>query len=210
MGRNRGARAESVPLRSPRENRAGGAPRGRGTARCRGERRLEPRQGRLMGAPGMKVSRRAVLSTGGALVVSFALAPSLAAAAARSSGEAADRSLPGSLRSTPMLDSWLRIDARGIRAAPRSLLGNPAHRRVMGRSWPRVDIPAKVFGESAFVQDLRLAGMVHARVVHPPSYGARLRSFETAPILRRSRAATGRAIPSCGFQPCRSRWRWWC
>ena len=252
-----------------------------------------------MGVPDMKVSRRAVLSTGGALVVSFALAPSLAGAAARSAGRAADRSLPGSLRSTPMLDAWLRIDAGGItvftgkaelgqgiktallqvaaeelavqpqaitlvtadtartpdegytagslsmedsgtaimnaaaqareimmrlaserlrqprgeltaaqgaviapggrriayadlvsdrtlhvRAEPRSPLGNPAHRRVMGRSWPRVDVPAKVFGERAFVQDLRLADMVHARVVRPPSYGARLRSVETAPILR--------------------------
>jgi len=71
-----------------------------------------------------------------------------------------------------------------VRAEQRSQLGDPAHRRVMGRSWPRVDIPAKVFGGKAFIQDLRLAGMVHARVVRPPSYGARLRSVETAPVLR--------------------------
>lgn len=71
-----------------------------------------------------------------------------------------------------------------VRAKPHSELGNPAHRRVMGRSWPRVDIPAKVFGESAFVQDLRFVGMVHARAVRPPSYGARLRSVQIAPVLR--------------------------
>ena len=70
-----------------------------------------------------------------------------------------------------------------VRAEPGSPLGDPAHRRVMGRSWPRLDIPAKVFGEAAFIQDLRLAGMVHARVVRPPSYAARLRSVDTAPVL---------------------------
>ncbi|HZT01216.1 MAG TPA: molybdopterin cofactor-binding domain-containing protein [Steroidobacteraceae bacterium] len=71
-----------------------------------------------------------------------------------------------------------------VSAEPGAPLGDPAHRRVMGRSWPRIDIPAKVLGEMAFIQDLRPAGMVHARVVRPPSYGARLRSVESAPVLR--------------------------
>jgi nicotinate dehydrogenase subunit B len=34
------------------------------------------------------------------------------------------------------------------------------------------------------VQDLRLPGMLHARVVRPPSYGARLRSLDTATVER--------------------------
>src|SRR6185437_15077617 len=67
-----------------------------------------------------------------------------------------------------------------VRAEPHSQLGDPAHRRIMGRSLARRDIPAKVFGEPAFIQDLRPAGMVHARVVRPPSYGARLRSVDAA------------------------------
>jgi CO/xanthine dehydrogenase Mo-binding subunit len=71
-----------------------------------------------------------------------------------------------------------------VSAEPGAPLGDPARRRVMGRSWPRIDIPAKVLGEVAFIQDLRPAGMVHARVVRPPSYGARLRSVESAPVLR--------------------------
>ena len=32
----------------------------------------------------------------------------------------------------------------------------------------------------SYVQDLRLPGMVHARVVRPPGYGARLKSLDTA------------------------------
>ncbi|MGE0311074.1 MAG: molybdopterin cofactor-binding domain-containing protein [Lautropia sp.] len=44
--------------------------------------------------------------------------------------------------------------------------------RVVGRSLPRVDIPAKVRGELVFVHDLRLPGMLHGRVVRPPYAGA--------------------------------------
>jgi CO/xanthine dehydrogenase Mo-binding subunit len=39
-----------------------------------------------------------------------------------------------------------------------------------------------VTGGAAYVHDLRLPGMVHARVVRPPSYGARLRELRTADV----------------------------
>jgi len=61
-----------------------------------------------------------------------------------------------------------------VRAAPESKLGNA--RRFVGKSIQRIDIPAKVTGGAAYVHDLRLPGMVHARVVRPPSYGAQLKS----------------------------------
>ena len=50
----------------------------------------------------------------------------------------------------------------------------------MGRDVPRVDIPAKLTGGEAYVQDLRLEGMLHARVVRGPSYGTRLRTPDLA------------------------------
>src|SRR5205823_6609271 len=37
-------------------------------------------------------------------------------------------------------------------------------------------------GGAAYVHDLRLPDMVHARVVRPPSYGARLKSVEMEPV----------------------------
>jgi len=58
----------------------------------------------------------------------------------------------------------------------------PAQHRIVGRSLPRRDIPAKVTGGAAFVQDLRLPGMVHGRVVRPPRYRARLDSFDEAEV----------------------------
>ncbi len=69
-----------------------------------------------------------------------------------------------------------------VPAQPQSPLRDPGARTVMGQSMPRVDIPAKLTGNPIYVQDLRLAGMVHARVVRPPSYGARLRSLDTSDV----------------------------
>jgi len=46
--------------------------------------------------------------------------------------------------------------------------------KIVGTAVPRQDIPAKVTGAAAYVQDVRLPGMVHARVVRPPRMGAKL------------------------------------
>ncbi len=37
-------------------------------------------------------------------------------------------------------------------------------------------------GGAAFVQDLRLPGMLHGRVVRPPRYGSKLESFDEAKV----------------------------
>ena len=71
-----------------------------------------------------------------------------------------------------------------VRAEPQSKLRDPQSYTVMGKSLARVDIPAKVTGGVAYVQDLRLPGMVHARVVRPPSYAARLRAIATDGVQR--------------------------
>jgi CO/xanthine dehydrogenase Mo-binding subunit len=75
-------------------------------------------------------------------------------------------------------------DTLHIRARPNSKLKDAKDYTIVGRSMPRVDIPAKVTGGVAYVHDLRPDGMVHARVVRPPRYGARLRSVDTASIER--------------------------
>ncbi|VVQ35077.1 xanthine dehydrogenase family protein molybdopterin-binding subunit [Pseudomonas fluorescens] len=54
--------------------------------------------------------------------------------------------------------------------------------KLIGHSLPRLDIPAKVSGGAAFVQDMRLPGMLHARVIRPPHPGCTLQAFDTASI----------------------------
>ncbi|MDB5945470.1 MAG: putative oxidoreductase subunit protein [Ramlibacter sp.] len=246
------------------------------------------------------LTRRQLLAGGGALVVSFALRPDgIAAPAPRPAPPAAaEPELPGSLKKLPLLDGWIRIDAKGnvtvftgkaelgqgiktalvqvaaeelivsparvtivtadtsrtadegytagshsmqdsgtairhaaaqarvlllglaaqrlgvsadglqvqdglvraeggrsvgygdlvadqtlhVQAQPQSTLRDPARHTVVGKSLRRLDIPAKVTGGAAYVQDLRLPGMVHARVLRPPSPGATLRSLDSGAV----------------------------
>ncbi|MBB3950786.1 xanthine dehydrogenase family protein molybdopterin-binding subunit [Aureimonas jatrophae] len=70
------------------------------------------------------------------------------------------------------------------RASPNARLKPTAEFREMGRPRGRIDIPGKVTGGAAYVQDMRPDGMVHGRVVRPPSPRARLVSVDTAPVER--------------------------
>lgn len=45
---------------------------------------------------------------------------------------------------------------------------------LIGNPLPRLDLPRKVSGQSTFIHDLQLPGMVHGRVLRAPLYGARL------------------------------------
>jgi nicotinate dehydrogenase subunit B len=73
-------------------------------------------------------------------------------------------------------------DTLHVQAQPKSTLKDPATYKVMGQPLQRVDIPAKVTGGEAYVQDMRLPGMVHARLVRPPSYGAQLTGCDTSAV----------------------------
>lgn len=46
--------------------------------------------------------------------------------------------------------------------------------RLVGQSLQRIDIPRKVFAESAYIQDIRMDGMLHARVVRTGDREAKL------------------------------------
>ena len=51
---------------------------------------------------------------------------------------------------------------------------DPKDHTVVGKSIPRVDIPAKVTGRFAYIHDFRVPGMLHGRVVRPPAIGCLL------------------------------------
>src|SRR3954471_18823329 len=58
--------------------------------------------------------------------------------------------------------------------------------RLIGENLPRLDIPAKVTGGEAYLQDMRLPGMLHARVVRGPSEGTRLKPADVAAVAAMS------------------------
>jgi CO/xanthine dehydrogenase Mo-binding subunit len=87
---------------------------------------------------------------------------------------------PGSdLRTT----YWEVAGATLQREASAKVAPKPARQhRLIGTSMKRRDIPAKVSGGPAYVHDLRLPGMVHARVVRPAMPRAKLLEAELGPV----------------------------
>jgi nicotinate dehydrogenase subunit B len=65
-----------------------------------------------------------------------------------------------------------------MKVAPRARAKDPHKYTVVGSSVPRKDIPAKVTASFTYVQDVRVPGMLHGRVVRPYGVGARLRDVD--------------------------------
>src|SRR4051794_28758267 len=59
---------------------------------------------------------------------------------------------------------------------------DPKNYKLVGTPVPRVDIPDKVTGAFTYMQDFRVAGMLHGRVVRPPAFGARLERVDEGSI----------------------------
>ena len=73
----------------------------------------------------------------------------------------------------------LRRDATG-----RSPTKSVSDYSIVGRNAPRVDLAAKVFGAPAFIHDMVLDGVVHARVVRQPRRGAAIAKVDEAALRR--------------------------
>jgi len=65
------------------------------------------------------------------------------------------------------------------KAAP---LKNPDNFKLVGQSVQRLDIPGKVTGQFTFMQDFKVPGMYHGRVVRPAGMGAKLISVDESSI----------------------------
>jgi isoquinoline 1-oxidoreductase len=56
----------------------------------------------------------------------------------------------------------------------------PADYRIMGKSFTRSDALEKVTGKAQYAADIRLPGMLYARILRPPAHGAVLKRLDTA------------------------------
>jgi nicotinate dehydrogenase subunit B len=54
--------------------------------------------------------------------------------------------------------------------------------KLAGSAVPRLDVPGKAYGTYPYVVNVRLPGMLHGRMIYPPSIGARVRSVDKASI----------------------------
>src|SRR4051812_11386569 len=65
-----------------------------------------------------------------------------------------------------------------VQAKPKS----PAEYKVVGQSIERRDVAWKVYGTRDFVTDVRVKGMLHARVIRPPRAACKVRSVDESSI----------------------------
>jgi nicotinate dehydrogenase subunit B len=70
----------------------------------------------------------------------------------------------------------------GPKMRAKSPLKSPNDYRVVGKSIPRFDVPAKVTGVFEFVHNVRVPGMLHGRVVRLPSFGAKLLAVDESSV----------------------------
>ena len=74
---------------------------------------------------------------------------------------------------------------RQVQARPS--LKEPAQFKIDGQSHTRRDGEAKVTGQAQYAADIRVPGMLYAKILRPPAHGATLKSVDTAP----AKAVTG-------------------
>jgi CO/xanthine dehydrogenase Mo-binding subunit len=63
----------------------------------------------------------------------------------------------------------------------RAALKEPAQFTIVGQPVPRRDAREKVTGKAQYAGDVRLPGMLYAKILRPPSHFAKLRNVDTAP-----------------------------
>ncbi len=82
-------------------------------------------------------------------------------------------------------DYWSMADAIDLRrrATGTAPVKRPSGYRIVGRSLPRLDLPAKIRGEG-FIHDIAPDGMLHARVLRQPWRGANLAALDEAAVRK--------------------------
>ena len=81
---------------------------------------------------------------------------------------------------------------RHVQAKP--ALKNPAQYKIAGQSHTRRDGEVKVTGKAHYSADIRVPGMLYAKILRPPAHGAKIKSVDTAP----AKAVTGAQIVQDG------------
>jgi nicotinate dehydrogenase subunit B len=142
-----------------------------------------PDEGVTSGSHSMQDSGMALLNAAAnvrmLLTREAALAWNIAPQQVTTTGKAEMKGPAGQLISYQKIAANMSLHVEAIAGAP---LRRPDQFRSMGREIGRVDIPAKVSGGLAYVHDMRLPGMLHARVVRGPSMGTQLSNPDLAAI----------------------------
>jgi len=75
-------------------------------------------------------------------------------------------------------------------------LKDPSEFRLIGQQVKRKDLPPKIDGSAVFTLDIERPGMLTAVVLHPPRFGAKVKSFDAARALKQPGVKRVVEIPS--------------
>ena len=98
------------------------------------------------------------------------------------------------------LDYWSLAGEVDLTVAPTGEVAakSPDRHKIVGRSFGRLDLPAKVFGQ-AYLHDMAPAGLLHARVLRQPGFKASLVSLDEAAIRRAAAPAEVEILRDASF-----------
>ena len=149
---------------------------------------ITPNQGSSVGSQGVQTGgkqTRAAAAAAKAALLKLASTnlgvpvASLSVAGRRRLGRRQDRHLRRADRRQALQhDDHRLLDEHGnATTPPQAVAGSPdtkpvSQYKIVGTNPPRVDIPTKVTGKYTYVQNIRVPGMMHGRVVRPRGQGA--------------------------------------
>jgi CO/xanthine dehydrogenase Mo-binding subunit len=77
---------------------------------------------------------------------------------------------------------WNKLYGNPLRVQGKAVPKKPAEYKVVGKPFPQKSITEKVMGRQQFITDIKVDGMVHARVVRPLNAGCTLESVDETSI----------------------------
>ncbi len=89
---------------------------------------------------------------------------------------------------------------------PEPTLKEPARFRLIGTDLPPIDVAAKSSGAAIYTIDIRRPGMVHSAILHPPAFGATVKSIDAAAAEAIDGVLGVRQVPSGVAVIARSTW----
>lgn len=78
--------------------------------------------------------------------------------------------------------AWNKLYGNELFAPGQAKPKNPADYKIVGTSVPRQDIRRNVFGKQQYVGDIKVPGMLHARMIRPPVAGTQPVSVDASSI----------------------------
>ena len=77
---------------------------------------------------------------------------------------------------------WNKQNGNQMNVQGKAKPKSPADYKVVGKSVARRDVAGKVYGDGTFITEVRLPGMLHARVIRPPNAGSVPEKVDAASI----------------------------